>query len=634
MADDRTTFNIKAINAFPSMGYDDGSAAVLRADYKLAQQSGDTRAMQSIQRDLSRVGSGGLSSGNGAAGLANIPGISMADTSESPVPELRSGLAEFSNFGKQISDALFTGEQERQKQNEIQSVATKAQAIALANSTQQRAEATIQEQDVHKQLLKAVGLDVLDPESLLSQEMQREANARSRREELRGKITEMQSVNFFQDPLQWFMVQPQLQQSIAVHNQLADEENTSSSKIAEMQSRATTLHALTPAKNADTIRKIAQSDADAILEQSKAVSAKLAAENAAGNAKMMLDQYTIKKNVFGDLMQITTLEEGIRDRRARAEDSNYFRNLAAEDRAERLRLKQEDDARDSAIVVGINAYRKAISGNQPDITLEDLKRMSPDARKVWGDVVLRGNYGNNYGEAIPFIDRYGNSADAANTGNAAMMFTVRSLRDQAEKAVPTIINAARAQGQTLKEPQALAMAYEQLYARDRNLAIKGADKSNMPIESPYSLDWDGLAQKAALSPTPGLIGTILLDAQKRSPGANLSSTMTARGLLNEVQARVISGAVSPKEASENLSRFMGLATSAQYMDAGLKYLALPQITDYTITPGSRGNKKVDLMNPTQVENYLTSQLSSAKAQVQSATQTMTPFGSTNLFNTD
>jgi hypothetical protein len=95
--------------------------------------------------------------------------------------------------------------------------------------------------------------------------------------------------------------------------------------------------------------------------------------------------------------------------------------------------------------------------------------------------------------------------------------------------------------------------------------------------------------------------------------------MTPRMLLNEVQANVISGKVSPKDAAEDVSRFFALQSTKNYTDTGLKYLALPVLTDWTITTGSRGKNKVDLMNPTQVENYLTKQVASEKTNSQLGT---------------
>jgi hypothetical protein len=526
-----------------------------------------------------------------------------------PIQEARTAFNNFSGLAPDLEQAIFSSEAERRKQSQLQATATIGAAKATGAVAVMNAEIIAAEQAQHQQLLQAVGLDINDPNSMLNEELRREQTVRREREALDQRITEMESVNFFQNPLQFLMVQSELQQSVAKYNNLARTENRATSEIARMQSLATTIRSITPAKTADLLRARAVQEAEQVRQSAEATAAQISAQNAAGHAKAMLDAYTLRRNLFSDILQMTQVEESMADRRQRMEDQNFWKNIQRMDRLEKEEEKKKAKEQETAIVTGINLYKRAISGNAKEFTIDDVKRMPAPIRDAWFGVVFRGNYGNNYSQAVPLIEEFGDMASAANSGNAGMMLQVRNIRNEAQKLLPTIKNTYSSQnmGKQLKDSEAMELALKQLYEQDRTMAIKGADRSAMPPSSPYALDWESLAQQAAKQPKQGLVGEILVSAKARNPGANLTAAMTARGFFEEVQARVVAGKVDPRTAAEETARFFALQTAQNYEAAGLKYLALPQMVDYTITPGARGNQKVDLMNPTQIEAFLTAQ---------------------------
>lgn len=512
-----------------------------------------------------------------------------------------------------LEAAIFGANTKEQAARNVQSAAITSGAENLATSTKLAAEQTIHEDDIHKQLLAAVGLDINDPNSQLTTALKTEATSRQKRAEMRPAITELQSKNLFDDPFGYLMAIPQLGKLIPQYNALADAENEAGAQVSEMTTLATNLKNLTPARSADLLRQKAQADANSIKDAAAAQAAQLSAANAAGNAKAMLDAFTTRRNVFADVLNLQQHEESIKQRQLTAENLQFQRGIVNEDRAARLEMKQNAANQETALLTGINLYKKTINGNTaPDFTAEDIKRMPPQLKEAWYGVILRGNYGNTYADSVPFIDQFGNVAGAAQAGNAGMMQQVRNVQQRVQPLEVEIVNKNNATNpmahMKVGSQESRRLAYDTLYKNDVAVAAPGAIKDSIEPGNPYALDFTGAAKAAAAMKDPGFIGQILVEAQARNPGLPIGNTLTPRNFLSEVNARVVAGTTDPKTAAQELARFIALTSASQYDASGIKYLGLPQLTDFTIRPGPAGTSTVDLMNPTKLEGYFTSQV--------------------------
>jgi hypothetical protein len=603
---DRAEFNRRT--AGMNNTYDKSSEEVLRADLKLAHSQNDPRAVASIERDLQRVST---SSKGGA--------VATEDTS--PVPEARAALNQYFQLAPELESAIFSADKERTQHVQRATQAAGEAGAAQSASILAGSEAEIALQETHRQLLRAVGLDINNPESSINSELRRQTEARNQREAIDKEIVDLESTSFFQNPFAFLANQPKIQQLTAQYNNLARVENRSNEEIARMQTIADSVLKLTPAKNADLLRQKAAADATVAVKIAEARAAELSAQNSAGHAKALMDAFTARHNVFASMLQVKQLEEGILDRRASAAALQEEREWRRNDRRSEQEKKDAEKQRDTALVVGINTYRKAINGSAvPDFTLEDVKRMPAEIRGAWYEVIMRGSYGNNYLEAVPFIQRFGNPAAAAASGNAGMMQLIRNIEMRAQRLAPEIMNREKLRNPMaqIRPDQALAMAYNEIYAADAASAGKGADKSVVRGDSPYALDYDAAAAVAKLKPE-GVVSKSLLAAKERMPNRTLNTSYTASMLLNEIEARVVSGEATPKQAAEEVSRFFATQSVSAYEGNGLKYLALPQPTDWVITPGGTGKAQLDLMNPSKVENYLTSRIVAEKRSRQIGT---------------
>lgn len=551
-------------------------------------------------------------------------------------PSYQQAFNNYAQMAPGLEEAIFGAQKKVEAATELQSAAVTASAVANAQSTQLFAEGIIAEQEAHKRLLREVGLDISDPASSLNAELRKEAETRRARETLRSEITSKQGASLFGNPIQFIMNMVELPQLVAQHNELADVENRATSEVARMQQLATTVLSLTPAKNADLLRAKAVADAEKVKQDAAATAAQISAQNAAGHAKALLDTFTLRRNMFGDIMQMSQFRQAqanhadsmrMQEKRYNLDVQQF--NLSRQDRLDRQAAIEEAKNADNAIVTGINLYRKTINGNVPEYTLEDVKRMPPQEKQLWFDILRRGNYGNDYATSVPTIDAIGNLAGAAQSGNAQMVRQVQSLRMRAEERAREIQNQSKLTGGgAIKTDDALRQAYTELYKKDLAFSAKGSIKNDLTAISPYAFDLDGIAQQAAASKDKSFIGTLLAEAKARNPSLSLTQTYRAPLLLADVQAKVVAGAIDPKIAAQEVARFFALQTGQQYEQAGLKYLGLPPAVDWTIVP-TDSKKEVDLMNPVQLERYLTfsaAKTRSRNSMLDNAKALVMPFG--------
>lgn len=604
----REEFNRIAGSMFPNT-YGEDSRAVLNQELQKALAAGDAGAERSARQGLARVGTN-------TGSPAPIQGRTMAATDDtgSPIPEARMGLDSLVGDVANVIGAITAGNVLRSTAAEAQASATMAAGQATAEATRLQAE-SINNQDAQvMNFLRTIGLDITDPGSALRSELASQAVTRSNRMKVDDQIVQLEQINFFQNPLDFLMAQPKLQQLTAQYNQLARRENESDAEVARMQSITDTVVRNQPSRNADLVRQTAQATALAQVKVAEAQAQQVTANNAAGNAKALLDQFALKENVFAKSLQIIGLEEGIRERKAAREDRNFYRDQALALAEERMELKREVNGQQSALVTGMSLFRQAINGSTaPKMTPEDVKRMSPQQRAAWYEVVLRGSYGSDYSQSIPFIHKYGNDVGASMSGNSSFMTNVRNTDTRILERVGVVTNRENAKGQLtgtrIKHEDAVAMAHGEIFREDVVLGLPGSDKSVVKPGNPYAIGFDNALAEAVANPNSmgPMVNKILLESKARVGGASLDTTFTPTLLLTNMEARVRAGEIPPKQAAEQLSSFMALQSGKTYMGNGLAYLNLAPAVDWNVKLNATGNKSINLMDPVTLERHLTAQ---------------------------
>lgn len=523
------------------------------------------------------------------------------------MPNATQAFNNYAGMEPAFEQAIFGSQREQKKQTEIGAEATMAEARAKGEGLRLEAEAGVRAQDLQADILKYTGLDFQNPDAAINKERAKEATARAQREALAAEITSRQGASLFSDPGTWLSNIIELPGMIAQHNNLATLENSAGAAIADMQVVATNLEKLTTAKTQDLLRAKAVSDSEAIVQQATAVTAALRSANSAGEAKAILDVMNQRHNIFSGVFAMQEHADSMAMQQANLKQRKEEFELTRADKLERDKEKAEALKGDTAIVTGINLLRAQIRGpGEKEMTLQDVKMMPAEEKKYWYGAVKRMNYGNDYATAIPAMDAVGDLQGAWNANNKAMMQQVVSLKQDAEKRARDIQNKADQTPGASKVPwnQALHQAYGDLYKRDSIYAAAGSNKTDLSADSPLAIDFEAIGKGAIASKNPSFIGKILANAVQRNPNVSITGSYNASDLTADVQAAVNAGTISPQEAGVELARFMALSSADAYIKSGVRNLGLSQPTDWYVTPkGAKGDYKLDLTNPTAVENF-------------------------------
>jgi hypothetical protein len=582
-------------------GYDSDSADVLRKEIAIAQSRGDTGAEAAARRDLARV------TKTGATPMATNPPTTMS-------LDPAGSLSQFAGFAPEVQAAILGTDQERSTAVKQANTALEQYGQSQAAGIRAGAENEIAGDEIRRHIMQALGMDIDNPDSVLNFELRKNAEARQRREALDSQITDLESINFFQNPFAFLAAQPKLQALTAQYNNAARIENSSNEEIAKRQAIEGKLIQDTPMKNAALVRQKAEADANAAVQMAQARASELTAQNASGHAKALMDAWTVGHNVFQAVLEMERLKDLNAERAAnRAERAENAKDRAVlrQLQIDQIKDKEAERKRDQALALGINASLKMIGGGNT-VDPESLKNMDPKERKTLLGVLARGNYGNTYAESIPLINTYGNLAEASKS-NPGMATAIRNVITRVQQEALNIRRQASQAGTPINEKDAIPLAFEKVYKDDSSFAVPGVPKDGMSPANPYAIDFDAAAAAAKLDPKGSVVNAVLAAAKDRSRGATLNVGYNPKLLLQEVESRVITGEVPPKVAAEQLARFMAVQATSSYIGNGLKYLGLPQPTDWSVSASAVGKTNVDMMNPTQLENYFTSRIAAEKA---------------------
>ncbi|TXH56706.1 MAG: lytic transglycosylase domain-containing protein [Desulfurellales bacterium] len=536
-----------------------------------------------------------------------------AEVSARPAPEF--AVTPMSSVSRQdtfsivpdMLSALFSANKAQQQAGASQQQATRIAGEAAAESARLQAESIIAEQQVHSDIMSALGLDVRDPASAVRTELDKSAQARATREQLGAQIAERQGRSLFSDPLGWIQNIVEMPQLVAQHNLQVDLESNADARVRQLQNAGAQAKAMTAAKSADLLRAKSASDARMFLAKAEADVAEISAKNAAGEAKTLLDAWNIQRQAVNDAASE-------RERAEAREDRKISRQERMSQQAEKEAAKRQE----SELLVRVHAVRTMIGGNVPRWTPEEFKKLPPQERVMWEQLAFKnGNFGS-IPTAVAFIKEYGDEVGATDTGNAGMVQQVRSLEMQAKQLATKIANDHNMKNPLAKmnDKQALEAAYNALQSEADALATKNSNKDNIPANSPYAIDYDAIAAAARGNPDARkwIVGDILAREKEKRPYESLNATITPRFLVDSVRAEVLAGKIDPAVASVQLADFYRTASGSQYVTAGLRYFGLKPFQDFIISPEAVGGPKIDLFNPTTIDRYLVTQVARNRAR--------------------
>jgi hypothetical protein len=476
---------------------------------------------------------------------------------------------------------------------------------------------------------RVVNLDPDNVNNALAQSLATYTAAEDARKAERAKYDQLNSVDFFQNPIGHIFAQLQLPQVARQHNAAADARDSAQ---ADLLNRTQMLQAHKSSVSANVSQSIKDVKLAEAQIQQRAAELQLKeaeAENAGKLAARKLQLFQLTDKLFdvdSDLiskkLQIGQYMMSLQERQeARAE-----RAAAARERAARA----ADDAEvDAALNMQLARVSRAMGLTTP-MTLTSLRRM-PDKKRAqaWLDAAYTGQFGGSLAESIGFIEAQGNPTALAQS-NPGLSYASQALGTGLQSYLTIVDRQAKATGETIKPADAIAKA-EELY---QDVMVSGASRPGTG-NSLTSSRWDSVftpyrAQHRVMvelansgDPEVGRLKDNLmtkqlgaaLQAAPDKTSAYLPSDME-RAAIMSVADLVRQKKVSPELAAQQIADFYQTSAMKNIDTFNYTLMGLPAQTRYMalLQPAGvfRQPIEVDLMSETAVKNALMKMVVSAR----------------------
>lgn len=585
--------------------YNYGPKARFRMD-QLPDETKDyvNKATQSSKYEVSTGGGGTGTFGQGMLNSADLIGMLMQSTQQQNALMQRAGETAQSRF--QLGQEKL-GQSLQTQQQVIQDAALNAGAKASIEYTQNK---TLEE------LQRMFGLDVSQADNEIAKSLAVAQQAREARVGVRAEYDQLAGTSVLENPIGYLFAQLQLPAVAARNNALADAEDLALQNIDTRTRQLTAAKNVISANTADEIHKFQLQQAK--LEK-RAAEAKLLGEEAknlvaSAGTELQLAQISnqIGDNTRSALQTIISLEDREEARKLRKEQIDAA--LSAK------KLKEEEDAR-------LNSRLKTVSsalGLVEPMTLSRLKTLTnKKLQEAWLGAALTGQMGEDLQQSVRFYLSEGNRVGIQNGGGASVQLTAEKLdragasyQSVAEKSMMAANPAgkkpsteeSRAAGYKLYE-QSVVASMASPTERD-DLSSSAWDRVYNPYVAPF------LSFSKAVNDNPQLkfmqtnaVHTAINDLVKS--GAVRTENLTAeqqQQVVLSVVEQVAARKMDPKKAAADISSYFKGAASYNRVLNKADLFALPAQQSYLFTIegtfGDSNRRKVDLMNPSDVENAI------------------------------
>jgi len=472
------------------------------------------------------------------------------------------------------------------------------------------AEISYQQRVLGEQLQKSFNLDPSVTGNEIETSLATAQAAKNARVSARAEFDQANSVGLLDDPLQYLVNQIKLPQLAAKNNALADAEDTA------LQNVSTKTAMLAAAKNtlvANTADQMKSVELDTAKNNATMAQAKLSEEearNLSANASQRLQLIALTDkmgdNARSTIGTIITLQD--------REENAQLRNLAKKAQSDAKALEAEDTAR-------LDARLKMVSdslGMQEPMTVRRLRTLqNKKDQDVWLTAATTGQMGEDLQKSLGFYLGNGSRNGITATGGASTYLTAQKLAEAGAGYQGTVEKAAMAQGKKMNSAESKAAGYS-LYENSVIDSMRSpTDKTDLS-----SSQWDKVynpyvapmkAFTGAINVRPELAGLknnlvtqniqalLSTDSVK---GENLTAEQQQQ-IFGAIAKQVETKQVTPQKAAADISVFISAASAWNRQMNGYTLFSLPVQESYIYTmDGEVNRRKVDLMNPSALENAL------------------------------
>lgn len=501
-------------------------------------------------------------------------------------------------------------------EEQLQAIAQQREAVAQgAAQGAQKANIEFQQAKSIENLQRLFGLDQSQVDNEIGKSLAVAQNARDQRVGVRAEYDELASRDLLTNPIGYLLAQMQLPSVAARNNSLADAEDLALQNIDKRTQQFAAAKSALTANVSDEIKDYQYQQAQ--IESRLADAKLLGKEGEITAARAMTElQLANVTNAIGDntrstVQTVVSLED--REEAAKIRNEQRSQIMAGK------QLKEEEDLR-------LNQRLKLASdalGLEEPMTLSRLKGLtSKKSQDAWLNVALSGQMGEDLEGSLAFYLGNGSRNGIQIKGGASTLQTAEKLANGGASMEAQAIRelAAANQGKVPKKEEARAKAYE-IY-RDslvnsmsgvsypQDLSSSAWDKTYNPYKAQFLAFNKAIDSNDKLATLKGNRVKTMVDDLVKSGAvrdSNLDSSQQQQ-ILAGIGDLVVSKKLDPQKAAADISAYFSAASAYNRQLNKYDLFALPPQTSYLFTMNGTtfddNRKKLDLMNPSDVENSL------------------------------
>lgn len=452
--------------------------------------------------------------------------------------------------------------------------------------------------------------------------------AQKERAQVRGKINELNSVGFFDNPVGYILNQMELPTLVQKHNNLVDAETTAAQNIETRTKMLQQYNSTTVAAGADTQRLIDYKKAKIATDAAQVQLNEQQIRNLSTISEQKLRVANLADKMGDNLARLYNTQMSAEQFNMAQEERKELRAMRAEETRMRLsdkKTKQEAKSKLDGDIANISTLLGQVNADgTPKVdSVEALQTVIRDNKKrdAWGTAAMTGSLGENFQESLGFF------LDNVNTN---YMQTNRTMLMQAAKGMVMGVNSQyndlnKMDPKTGKVPDPKEIskqapnAYAVMVSSAAALRDSGGrtltDAQFDSVFNPYRAPHAAMLTSIGNGGLQGFKDNVMYDAVKnvaaaKSNGGNFKGAdeQEAFKVVGElVKARKI----TPAAAAAQVKRYYDMATRIADDAYGTTTLfQLPKQTSYAATievPGRLWGAdalRVDLLNQGSIERAL------------------------------
>lgn len=510
--------------------------------------------------------------------------------------------------------------QSRSEQAAANAVDIEQQAVGdAANNAAAKVQIQYQQNKVLENLQSLFNMNPSQTDNEIAKNLNAAQTAASARVPIFEEYNKLAAINPLENPLGYILAQVQLPSVAARNNALAQAEDTALQNIDIRTRQLAAAKSTLTANTADSIKATQLEDARIASNSAQANLLKEESKNSASAATNRLQQAQIANLVGDNTRQTLTAIIGLQDR----ETSNTLRDEQRQLLIDAKNEKAEDDAVANA---RLKVVSDALALELP-MTVQRLKGLaSKDKQDKWRKVATTAKFGDDMKSSVEFYLQESNETAISNQGDASVISTARKLEQAGSKYVSYVERAAVASGQKSTPTATREKAFDHYTGmvvdstssptNSRDLSSPQWDSDYNPYKAPYIGFAGAIDTNPKFAQLKNNIVKQKFDMMVKGGSVQRQENLNAdqqQQLLLSVFDDVRTRKLTTAQAAAGISEFYKAAATWNAQTNKYTLFGLPLQNNYLFTlEGGFGveGRKVDLMNPVDVDNMLAKRLRS------------------------